>query len=128
MKEKRHNINTIAEILIDKLNDLEHIAKRLEAVSKRASETVLPVDTKKLEELRLIEREERNSFLSVLRALNRKNNTRVPNWVLSLLGVLFLVSIGLSIYAWNKAEEYDLMKAKANHYENLYQELKKSTP
>lgn len=45
MNQKRHNIGTIAEILIDKLDEIQKHTERLEKVAQRAEKTILQVDT-----------------------------------------------------------------------------------
>ena len=105
MTKKRHSIDTIAEVLIDKLNDLEHTAQRIE----KATEKELKLDVKEVRSLVEMHKKtlhEQNklekSFLSDLKAFNDKNRTRVPNWVFALLCALFFTSLGSIYYSWKK--------------------------
>lgn len=121
MAGKRHNIDTIAEVLIDKIEDMEKIAGRIE----KASEKTLKVNVSELRELLVGQKREEKHFLSELQSLKKKNQFRLPNWVFTLLCIFFLGSIGFSVYAWKKAEAYDYANARADHYEQKYIELKK---
>lgn len=120
MTKKRHNIDTIAEVLIDKLTDMERTAKRIETASQKE----LKIDTSKLEELLDGQKREEESILSHLTAIQKKNSTRVPNWVLGVLGGLIMLSFGAMFYAWSKAEAYGLQKQKAEYFEQEYNKLK----
>lgn len=115
-KQERHNIDTIANVLIDKLNGMEKTANRIE----KASQQPLKIDTQEIEEIFQARKNEENAILEGLRALQKKNRAKLPYWVIVVLSVAFLTSIGLSLYAWNKAEGYDMQKARAEHYEQLY--------
>lgn len=126
MTKKRHSIDTIAEVLIDKLNDLEHTAQRIE----KATEKELKLDVKEVRSLVEMHKKtlhEQNklekSFLSDLKAFNDKNRTRVPNWVFALLCALFFTSLGSIYYSWKKAESYDYQKNRADFFEAKYQEI-----
>jgi hypothetical protein len=121
MAIKRHNIDTIAEVLIDKLNDMERTAQRIETASTRE----LKIDSKELRTLLENQKREEKTFLDDLRAVGDKNSTRVPNWVWGVIGSLTLCSLGFIFYAWNKAEAYDLQKQKAEYFEQEYNNLKK---
>lgn len=118
--KKRHNIDTIAEVLIDKLNDMERTAKRIEAVSEKE----LKIDTSRLEEILDEQKIKEEYILNELKALQEKNITRVPNWVLGVLAGIVMLSFGFMFYAWSKAESYDDQKFKADYYENEYNLLK----
>lgn len=120
MGNKRHNIETIAEVLIDKLNDMERTAQRIE----RASTRELKIDTAEMKFLIEKQRSAEESILTDLIAVKENNSTRVPNWVLGVLGGLVLCSLGFIFYAWNKAEAYDLQKQKAEYFEQEYNKLK----
>lgn len=117
---KRHNIDTIAEVLIDKLNDMERTAGRIETASQRE----LKIDSREVRELLENQKREEKAFLDDLRAARSKNSTRVPNWVWGVIGGLILCSLGFIFYAWNKAEAYDLQKQKAEYFEQEYNKLK----
>lgn len=115
-KQERYSIDLIANTLIDKLNGMEKTAIRIEKVSQQP----LKIDTGEIEEIFQARKNEENAILEGLRALQKKNRARLPYWVMVVLSVVFLASIGLSLYAWRKAEGYDMQKARAEHYEQLY--------
>lgn len=119
-KQERYSIDLIANTLIDKLNGMERIAARIEKVSKEP----LKIDTEEIEKIFQARKNEENAILEGLRTLQRKNRARLPNWVMIVLSVAFLASIGLSLYAWTKAEEYDQQKSKATYYEQMYKKSK----
>jgi len=120
MTKKRHNIDTIAEVLIDKLTDMERTAKRIETASQKE----LKIDTSRLEELLDEQKRKEGRVLNDLEALQKKNSTRVPNWVLGVLGGIVLLSFGFMFYAWKKAETYDEATQRALYYEQEYNKLK----
>ena len=117
---KRHNIDTIAEILIDKLNDMERTAQRIEKASSRE----LKIDSKELRALLENQKREEKTFLDDLRSVRNKNSARVPNWVWGIIGGLILLSMGSIYYAWSKAEDYELKKFEAKYFEQEYNKLK----
>jgi len=121
MTKKRHSTQDIAEILIDKFNDLERTAKTIE----QASSKTIKIDTAELKQILEEHRKEQGQILSNLRKLRDKNQTRLPNWVFGVLAGLILCFIGTTIYIVRKAENYDLEKARSAHYEQLYLDLKK---
>ena len=116
---KRHNIDTIAEVLIDKLNDMERTAKRIEQATSRE----LKIDSREVRGLLENQKREEKAFLDDLRATRQKNSTRVPNWVWGVIGGLIICSFGFIFYAWNKAEAYELQKQKAEFFEQEYNKL-----
>lgn len=120
-KQQRHNTETIANVLIDKLSDMEKTASRIE----KASQQPLKIDTREIQQILADKEQQEKDILRLLRGLQEKNRTRLPNWVLVVLSAVFFASIGLSLYAWNKAEEYDQQKAKADHFERLFIESQK---
>lgn len=118
---KRHNIDTIAEVLIDKMNDMERTANRIE----RASSRELKIDTAEMKALLSNQRRTEESILNDLKAIKETNSTRVPNWVLGCLIGSFFLSFGFIYYAWSKAEAYDEAIQRANYFEQQYNQLKK---
>ena len=124
---KRHNIDTIAEVLIDKLGDMEKTASRIEKVAQ----TPLKVE---LNELKSIlqqvagyvteQKEASNVILSNFKQLQEKNQGRLPNWVVGVLFAFFLTFVGFSLYIWKTAETYDDQKAKAEYFEREFYKLK----
>jgi len=121
MTKKRHNIDTIAEVLIDKLDDMEQTAKRIEIASQR----VQKVDTSELRALMENQKRNETEFLKSLDEAKKKNQTRVPNWLIAVMAVFYLTSLGFMLYAWNKAETYDEAIQRANYFEQEYNKLKK---
>jgi len=120
-KQERYSIDLIANTLIDKLNGMERTAARIEKVSKEP----LKIDTEEIEKIFQAKLKEEKDILRRLRELQEKNRTRVPNWVMIVLSAVFLTSIGLSLYAWRKAEQYELQKLRAEHFERLFIESQK---
>ena len=115
-KQERHNIDTIANVLIDKLGEMEKTALRIEW----ASQQPLKIDTREIEQILREKEKGEKAILEGLRKLQEKNKPRAPNWVIIALSAVFLISIGLSLYAWKKAEEYDMQKARAEHFERMF--------
>ncbi|WP_031429304.1 hypothetical protein [Flavimarina sp. Hel_I_48] len=119
-KQERHNIDTIANVLIDKLGEMERTASRIEKASKEP----LKIDTEEIEKIFQARKNEENAILDELRAARSKNSIRVPNWVWGIIGGLVLLSMGSIFYAWNKAEDYELKKFEAQYFEQEYNKLK----
>lgn len=120
MTKKRHSTQDIAEILIDKFNDLERTAKTIE----QASNKTIKIDTTELKQILEEHRKEQRRILSDLGQLRGRNQTRLPNWVFGVLAGLILTMIGFSVYTWKKAEAYDYQKASSEHFEQEYLKLK----
>jgi primosomal protein N'' len=98
---KKHSIDTIAEVLIDKLTDMERVASRIETASK----TDFKIDTSELKELFSEHRkvisnqlENEKSILRSLEQLKEKNNTRLPNWILICLFASYFITFGVMFY------------------------------
>lgn len=121
MTKKRHNLDTIAEVLIDKLDDMEKTATRIEIASQR----VQKVDTSELRELMESQTRKEAEILNGINAVKKKNETRVPNWLIAVMVAFYLTSLGFMLYAWNKAETYDEAVQRANYFEQEYNKLKK---
>ena len=115
--KKRHNIDTIAEILIDKINELDKNAKRIEKTVDTLQKSKLKVDTEEMKQILSERSHQESAFLSRYEAIQQKNNTRLPNWILTLLIGLFLALIGFSFFAWNQIKQVELLKAKIEYYE-----------
>lgn len=132
--QKKHNIHTIAEVLIDKLGDMEHTASRIE----KAAKTPINVNLKSLRELFAEHREsiekERREITSALakqtseeretlreiRVLKEKNQTRVPNWVLGILFVFFLSAVGSMWYAYDSIKRVKELEEQNQFYEREF--------
>jgi hypothetical protein len=119
---KRHNIDTIAEVLIDKLNDMERTALKIETASKRE----LKIDTKGLEELFLMQNTAEKTILSDLEQLQQKNKVRLPNWVLGVLFAFFLGLIGSIVFAYSSVKKVEHLQFERDYYKEKVLELQKS--
>lgn len=121
MGKERHNINTIAEVLIDKLNNMERTAGRIE----KASSKELKIDTAEMKTLIENQISEQKAILSDLRKLREKNKGRMPNWVLAIVLGFILSSFGVFIYSLSKEKAYQEAVEKATYFEQEYNKLKK---
>ena len=127
MAKQRHNIETIAEILVDKLGNMEKVAKEIDSTAKSFAGSSVKVDASEMyDQLKLLKQvnqehiKQQDAFLSDLTNSYKKNYSRVPNWVYIVLVVLFLGSTLSIYYAWTKAEDYTLHKEKAEYFESKY--------
>lgn len=118
MTKKRHNIDTIAEILIDKINDFEKSANKIGQLVKTLQESNVKIDTSTLERLNRERNEREIAFLSDFKTLTEKKYTRLPNWLLTLILVLFVLVLAFSVYAWNQVDEIKTLKQKVEYYES----------
>ena len=118
MTKKRHNIDTIAEILIDKINDFENSANQIAQLVKTLQESDVKIDTSTLEQLNRERDERERTFLSDFKASAEKKSARLPNWILGLILALFISSLAFSAYAWGQFKELHLLKMKIEYYEN----------
>lgn len=127
--KNRHNIDTIATVLIDKIDKMEKAAQRME----KAANSPISVDTREFEMYAADMKEFTNSalheqiklqkaFLSDLKASKLKNHTRVPGSVVIALALSFGLCISMMWYSWSMAEDYSFSKAKAEKYEKLYKQ------
>lgn len=117
-RQQRHNINTIAEILIDKINDLNKDARRIEKIVDDLKSSSMSVDTSGFEKLISERRQQEKSFLDDSKAVLAKNRTRLPNWITAGLIIALLALVGFSFYAFDQLKEVELMKLKIEHYES----------
>lgn len=108
---KRHNIDTIAEVLIDKLADMERTAKQIE----RATKTTLKIDTSDLKALFDEQQKKENVILSDLSELKKKNSTRTPNWIVFIFLLSFIALIGYSYVLNENQKDFNRLK-KHNDY------------
>lgn len=116
---QRQNVEFIANALISKINAMNEVAKRIEI----ASEKELKIDTAEMKFLIEKQRSAEDSILRDLRDIQKKNSTRVPNWILAILAVTYLCSFGFAMYAWKKAETYDAQKERAIYFEREFNKL-----
>jgi len=118
---KRHNIDTIAEVLIDKLNDLERTAEKIDQASKR----IMKLDVSELRELQKEQNTSENIILSDLKKLQGKNQARLPNWILGVLFAFFLGMIGSIYFAYNSVQKVKLLEFENAYYLQKLNEFKK---
>ena len=95
---KRHNVQEIAEVLIDKMDDLQKLGKSIDQSSRR----VIQVDTSELEQI-LKENSNKNmAMLDKIESLQKKNASRLPNWVVAAVCYLFISLIVYTAYLFKK--------------------------
>ena len=116
----RQSIDSIANALISRLNKMEKVTERIEIASQREQK----VDVSELRELMESQTRRENEILESINAVKKKNETRVPNWLIVVMAVFYLTSLGFMLYAWNKAETYDEAVQRANYFEQEYNKLK----
>jgi hypothetical protein len=124
MAEKRHNIDTIAKILLDKIQDLDKNAKRIENIVNEATSATIKVDLKETREIYSERKKQEGQFLADLRDSDRKTQSRLPNWMFPVVMVLVTVLVGFMVYTWDKAEDYTKMKTERDFYKARYENLK----
>lgn len=122
MSKKRHNIDTIAEILVDKINDLERDTKRIEKVVDDLKKTRLSVDTTKFEQLIEKRNVQEIAFLIDSEKVQAKRQARLPNWLLTLIIGLFLSLIGFSFYVHHQLKKVDLLEEENGYLKNRLKE------
>tara|TARA_Y100000758_G_C15991114_1_gene400510 strand:+ start:309 stop:707 length:399 start_codon:yes stop_codon:yes gene_type:complete len=125
---KRHSIDTIAEVLIDKIEAMEKVADKID----KAKEKPIQIEVSELKQI--LEKQENifktqrkylDKILSDLKSLKEVRHSRIPFKGVVFLGGFFLTSICFCIYSLKKAEGYELHKAKAEHFEIEYLKLMK---
>ena len=95
MVKQRHNIDTIAEILIDKIESLSKNATRLEESVEEIQNTTIKIEKKDIDSLvdvmnQKIEIEK--DILSQFKAISEIKTSRVPNWLVFALVFGFSLS------------------------------------
>ena len=125
---KRHSIDTIAEVLIDKLETMEQVANKIEKVAK----TPIKVDLNEQERLlnkfaEFVNDQNRveKRILGELERLEEKSKGRLPNWVLVVLFSFFIGLIGSVYFSYSSIKKVDLLEKEKVYYEMKYLELKK---
>jgi hypothetical protein len=119
MAKKRLNVNEIAEVLIDKFDEMEQTAVRIEKVAK----TPLNVNS---EPINLLIREcrdlvskqnsEEREILRKIENLQKKNLTRLPNWILVILFAFFIGFVGSIFFAYSSVKKVDLLERQNKYY------------
>lgn len=110
MSKTRHNINTIAEILIDNIDDFKKDAERIEKIVDELKKSKLSVDTTKFEELIEKRNVQEIAFLIDSKKIQTVRQSRLPNWLLTLIIGLFLSLIGFSFYTHHQLKQVNLLK------------------
>lgn len=105
MSKKRHNIDTIAEVLIDSIDDFKKDAERIEKIVDELKKTRLSVDTTKFEQLIEKRNVQEIAFLIDSEKVQAKRQARLPNWLLTLIIGLFLTLIGFSFYVHHQLKK-----------------------
>lgn len=119
-KQERHNINTIAEILIDKLNDLE----KLSLVVKEASNKKIEVDLSDLKDIVKLQEKRELEFINSLQNLVKKTRKSKPNWLVVFQTLLIAFSTVVSVYVLKqnyedpKIKGVNLIEYKSNTKNN----------
>lgn len=111
----RHSIDTIAEVLIDKINALEKNTNRIEKVVEDLKKSSVKIDSTEFQRLTAERKGQENAFLSQYEAIQAKNGTRLPNGLLwSLIGLFCFVLI-FSVYTFSQLKEVDLLRAQIEY-------------
>ncbi len=119
---KRHNIGTIAEVLIEKLDDLENITKQIEIVASKE----LKIDTSELNVIIQNQNLKERQILIDLKNLQEQNKSRFPNWVCYALTGIFILTFASFIIAFKYNEMYHNEKQRADIFEKAYIKMKNS--
>ncbi len=102
MGKERHNVNTIAEILLQKLNDLDRLAKRIEEATKKS----VPIDTTPLLEVQ----EEQSRILSGFQRLAKEQDKYIPKSLLYVFITLVLMLVGSLFMNYTQRNEINVLK------------------
>ena len=124
----RHSIDTIAEVLIDKLETMEEVAARIEKVAKKPLKVDLEAQEKLLEQFETFINEQNRvekRILNQLEDLEAKKKGRIPNWVLGLLFVFFISSIGTIYFVISSTQKVELLEQENQYYKTEYLKAKK---
>lgn len=124
MTKQKHNITTIAEILIDKIEDLSKNATRLEKSVEEVQKSKIKVDTAGARELFEERKAQEKAFLSHLSVFNEKRHARLPNWVLAIIFPFILALMIFMYLTFKKGEDYKQMEAERDWYKSRYEVLK----
>lgn len=116
---KRHNIDTIAEVLIDNLNNLENTSRRMEIASSKE----LRIDTSELKVIIQNQNLKERQILIDLKMLQQQNKSRVPNWVWYVVTGIFLLTFASFLVAFKYNKMYHSEKYRADMLEQAYQNV-----
>ena len=117
MTTERHNLQTIAEVLIDELGKLDKTSKRIEAVLpavdqrlEQLSNTQLSVDTKPTKAIL-----DRIEYLS-------KTRSFVPTWVYVVTLILICLLLGTSYGFYDFYQKAERSRRDAENFELFIRE------
>lgn len=130
MKQSKISTQEIAEIIIERFSEMQGYTQRIEsAVNQPLTVDVsgLKKETAQFSQIVAQQNKAETQILSNLKAIGAQNKTRVPNWVIALLGAMFITTSASLGYALSKAEDYEMDKYKAQYWEQEYNTLKAST-
>lgn len=115
----RYSIDTIAEILIEKTDQLKKSSEILE----RATQRKLQIDSTELRNLIEEQKENQRAILSDFKALKKENSSRVSNFVFIAIVVAISVNVGIYLYNMKIVKDYNYMELKLEHYQNELQKI-----
>lgn len=102
MTKQKHNISTIAEILIDKIESLSKDATRLEKSTEEIKNTTVKIDPHDINNLINVMNQKidiEKDILSQFKALSEEKSSRVPNWLVgSLIAGFTIITIVLTAF------------------------------
>lgn len=117
----RYSIDTIAEILIEKTDELKKSSEILEKATLRK----LQIDSTELRNLVEEQKINQQTILSDFKALKDENISRVPNYVFIALTVAVLMNMGILWYTMKTVKDYNYMEMKMEHYKTKLESLEK---
>jgi hypothetical protein len=130
--KKRHNIDTIAEVLIDKISQMEKTAEKIEDSMQKIENLMYKIDELTQKRMKIDTSEfrkligkqdlEQKTILKRFKELKKENEMRAPNWIFVLVCVSLMCSIGFFAFNWKKIREYDNAMEKLAQ-ENEFQEM-----
>ena len=120
-KKPRISVQDIAEILVQRIEKVEQSAERIEVATSKPVKVDLTEFKQLVSQVIQMQKkttEENKHILSVLRGLKKKQRTKLPNYIVIALIVLFCVFIGASIYLGKKHQDYTEVKSQMKFYRN----------
>ncbi|MCH3886004.1 hypothetical protein [Tenacibaculum aquimarinum] len=127
MAKKKHNIDTIAEVLIDKLDAMEQTAVRIEKVAKiplNVNSEPINLLIRECRDLVSEQNSEEREILRKIENLQQKNLTRLPNWILVILFAFFIGFVGSIFFAYSSIKKVDLLERENAYFLQKLNELK----
>lgn len=120
-KKPRISVQDIAEILVQRIEKVEQSAERIEVATSKPVKVDLTEFKQLVSQVIQMQKkttEENKRILSVLSDLKKKERTKLPNYVIVALIVLFCTFIGTSIYFGKKHQDYTEIKSQMKFYRN----------